>query len=104
MQPDPNLKKREELEIRFTSGPVIRQILLRLGLRVSFRYSKFREIFTLKWQGGAVEVCVDETPVGVFIEIEGPSDAIHQLARHFGFTDYIKESYIELYRQRMKGS
>ena len=104
VEPDPKLKKREELEIGFTSGPVIRQILLRLGLRVSFRYSKFREIFEVQWRGGPVQICLDETPVGIFVEIEGPPEAIHELAGQFGFGEYIKQSYIDLYTQRMKGA
>ena len=104
VQPDAKLKKRDELETAVTRGTVIRQILIQLGLRVTFRYSKFREIFQLQWQGGPLQVCLDETPVGAFVEIEGPAEAIHELARHLGFHDYIKQSYIDLYTQRLKGS
>ncbi len=103
VKPDPKLKKREELETAVSNGSVMRYVLLQLGLRVSFRYSKFREVFNLDWSGAPLQVCLDETPVGLFVEIEGPAEAIHTLASHFGFTQYITQSYIELYTQRLRG-
>lgn len=103
VQPDPHLKMREELESAVSSERAIRLILLQIGLRVSFRYSKVREIYNLRWSDATVQVCLDETPVGVFVEIEGAAQAIHELAGRFGFSEYIRQSYIDLYTERTRG-
>ena len=68
-----------------------------LGLHCWFRYEKYREDFT----NDDVVIAVDETPVGVFVEIEGGEDAIHETARALGFTpaDYITDSYRFLFLQ-----
>ena len=44
---------------------------------------------------------LDETPIGVFVELEGPPDWIDRTARRLGFSpaDYIKASYARLYQQ-----
>ena len=46
-------------------------------------------------------IAVDETPVGVFVEIEGGEDAIHETARALGRapSDYITDSYRFLFLQ-----
>ena len=72
-------------------------ILEELGLHCWFRYEKYREEFT----NDDVVIAVDETPVGVFVEIEGGEDAIHETARALGCTpaDYITDSYRFLFLQ-----
>ena len=42
---------------------------------------------------------LDETPIGNFIELEGPRRWIDKVARQFGYTraDYITASYAVLY-------
>ena len=69
---DPSLKKREELETSVQEPAATRAVLEALGLEVCFQYSKFREIHLLNLQGEKVAVCLDRTPVGTFVEIEGP--------------------------------
>jgi adenylate cyclase class 2 len=46
-----------------------------------------------------VEVVVDETPIGVFLEIEGGAAEIHAAAAALGHTrsDYILDSYPALF-------
>ena len=46
-------------------------------------------------------MAVDETPVGVFVELEGGEAAIHETARALGRTpaDYITDSYRFLFLQ-----
>jgi hypothetical protein len=46
-----------------------------------------------------VEVVVDETPIGAFLEIEGEVEAIHAAAAALGFgpADYIRDSYAALF-------
>ena len=55
-------------------------ILRGLGYSPSFRYEKFRA----EWAGGKGQVVVDETPIGNFCEIEGPSRWIDATAKKLG--------------------
>lgn len=91
------IKIREEYETVVSDGPALRTILEELGLHVWFRYEKYREEFT----ADDVVIAVDETPVGVFVEIEGGEDAIHQTALALGKStaDYITDSYRFLFLQ-----
>lgn len=91
------LKIREEHETVVADGAVLQTILEELGLHVWFRYEKYREEFT----ADDVVIAVDETPVGVFVEIEGGEDAIHETARALGRSpaDYITDSYRFLFLQ-----
>jgi adenylate cyclase class 2 len=71
--------------------PVFRSI----GLRSRFRYEKYRASFRLP----GLHLDLDETPVGVFLEIEGEPRAIDRAARALGFSrrDYIRSTYWDLY-------
>lgn len=91
------VKIREEYETVVADGVVLQRILEELGLHCWFRYEKYREEFS----SDDVVIAVDETPVGVFVEIEGGEDAIHETARALGRTptDYITDSYRFLYLQ-----
>ena len=42
---------------------------------------------------------LDETPIGTFVELEGPPAAIDRAAQELGFTqrDYIVQNYLALY-------
>ena len=42
---------------------------------------------------------LDETPIGTFVELEGPGSAIDQAARALGFSprDYVLKNYLVLY-------
>jgi len=89
------VKLREELETMVTDGPLLIRILEELGFRVWFRYEKYREEFVLD----DVIVAVDETPVGVFVEIEGCHRGIEDMAEALGRRpeDYLLDSYRRLY-------
>jgi adenylate cyclase, class 2 len=93
-QPGP-MKVREEHETVVANGQALMAILDALGLTVCFRYEKYREEFALD----DVVIAVDETPVGVFVEIEGAEDSISKtaLALGRGPADYIKDSYRTLF-------
>ena len=62
----------------------------------AFRYQKFREV----WEWKDAEIDVDETPLGTFLEIEGPTETIQEAARVLGVgpEDYVLESYPALFR------
>jgi adenylate cyclase class 2 len=91
------MKIREEYETVVGDGATLQTILEEIGLHVWFRYEKYREEFSLD----DVVIAVDETPVGIFIEVEGGEDAIHATARALGRTpaDYITDSYRFLFLQ-----
>jgi adenylate cyclase, class 2 len=96
VQPGP-VKIREELETVVADGALLHLILTRLGFQVWFRYQKYREEFTR----GDVIVAVDETPVGTFVEIEGPEPGIMATARAMGRTpaEFILDSYYRLFQK-----
>src|SRR3954452_13187008 len=71
---------RIELETKVSNGKAMNAILRALGYSPSFRYEKFRA----EWTGGKGQVVVDETPIGNFCEIEGPSRWIDATAKSLG--------------------
>ena len=89
------VKVREELETVVGDGGVLLGILEELGLHVWFRYEKYREEFSHE----DVIVAIDETPVGVFVEIEGSEQGITAMAEALGRTqaDYVLDSYRGLF-------
>jgi adenylate cyclase class 2 len=89
------VKTREERETAVDSAEQVRAILGNLGYRPHFRYQKYRETWTHRGQ----EIEVDETPIGVFLEIEGDLEGIHAVAAELGFSpsDYVTESYVGLF-------
>jgi adenylate cyclase class 2 len=89
------MKVREEYETVVADGDMLLTILQELGLRVWFRYEKYREEFSAE----DVVIAIDETPVGTFVEIEGGEEHIHRAAAALGKTraDYITDSYRTLF-------
>ena len=89
------MKLREEHETLVGDGEVLLKVFEELGLHVWFRYEKYREEFA----HADVIVAIDETPVGVFVEIEGGERGIEAMAASLGRTrgDYILDSYRSLF-------
>ena len=89
------MKVREELETVVGDGELLLRVLQELGLHVWFRYEKYREEFSHE----EVIVAIDETPVGVFVEIEGSEQGISTMARALGrrSDDYVLDSYRGLF-------
>ena len=96
------MKVREEVETLVGDGEVLLRVLHELGLHVWFRYEKFREEFASE----DVIVAVDETPVGIFVEIEGGEEGITQMAGALGRepSDYVLDSYRGLYLAHRDGT
>ena len=90
-------KTREELELAVTAAPTMGAIFERLGFRPVFRYDKYRTEY--RQSRGAGVATLDETPVGIYLELEGAPAWIDRMARHMGFAerDYITASYARLY-------
>jgi len=47
---------------------------------------------------------VDETPVGTYVELEGPGEAIDRCAAELGYArkDYLLKNYLTLYAEDCK--
>jgi adenylate cyclase class 2 len=92
------MKLREEVETVVGDGEVVLRVLHELGLHVWFRYEKYREEFSHE----DVIVAIDETPVGVFVEIEGSEQGIAAMTEALGRSpdDFITDSYRGLFLQR----
>ena len=90
-------KSRPELETSIGSLETLHRILVELGYQPMFRYEKYRTEFAAGDEDGVVTV--DETPIGDFLELEGPGEWIDRVAGELGFgrKDYILESYGRLY-------
>ena len=89
------IKTREEVQTGVESFELAIQLFDSLGFKPVFRYQKYREV----WRWRDVEIVLDETPVGTFLEVEGPIETIHAAARALGRgpDDYIRESYVQLF-------
>jgi adenylate cyclase class 2 len=88
-------KMRIENETEVANGMKMEAILRALDFLPTFRYEKFRA----EWTDGKGQVVVDQTPIGDFGEIEGPSRWIDRTAHTLQIhpSDYITDTYIELF-------
>ncbi len=88
-------KERLESELAVGTRKQWTRVLGALGFRAGFRYEKYRTSFRL----GALHLDLDETPVGVFLELEGAPSAIRRTARALGFApkQHIRATYWDLY-------
>jgi adenylate cyclase class 2 len=91
----PRFKEKLETEVIVPDPGAWRRAVLHLGLCEGFRYEKYRTSFRF----GGAHLDLDETPVGVFLEIEGPPLAIDRVSRRLGFAqhDFIRATYWDLY-------
>ena len=91
-------KSREEIEFTVSDPEQFQTVLERLGFVPLFRYQKFRTTFQANGETG--KVTVDETPIGVYLELEGAESWIDLTAKRLGFDEsqYITASYAALYR------
>jgi adenylate cyclase class 2 len=94
------VKVREEHETVVADGTVLLAILNELGLRVWFRYEKYREEFAAE----DVVIAIDETPMGVFVEIEGSEEHIERAVAALGKgpKDYLTASYRSIYLEHCR--
>ena len=95
---DTHFKIKDEAEVSVTNPADLQRILHGLGLRPSFRYEKFRTTYAIP-RISNLKIELDETPVGIFLELEGTTAAIDRTARLLGYTrkDYSTETYGSLY-------
>ncbi len=95
-------KVRPEVETKVEDADRLREIFRGLGLRECFRYEKYRTVYAQRGLSRRVRrplLMVDETPIGNYLELEGPERWIDRMARELGYRpeDYITASYVALY-------
>lgn len=90
-------KVREERETIVDDAHEMQAILQELGFSPSWRYQKHRTVFDLD----GLQICLDETPLGCFVELEGRPEDIDRVAALLGFTpqQYVRHSYRELHER-----
>ena len=88
-------KERDEREVLLPDPARFLRNLTALGLRPGFRYEKFRTSFVYR----GLHLDLDETSVGIFLELEGKPAAIDRAAKALGFSlgDYLRATYWDLY-------
>lgn len=97
-------KIRPEVETRVEDGARLTEIFAVLGLRPMFRYEKYRTTYVERARAGRADaplLVLDETPIGTYLELEGPRRWIDRVAVRLGYhrDDYITASYGALYRE-----
>ncbi|HET9234698.1 MAG TPA: class IV adenylate cyclase, partial [Candidatus Eisenbacteria bacterium] len=88
-----------ELTIQFDETDALLAIIRGLGMQPVFRYQKYRT--TWNWKG--VHVVIDETPIGLYLELEGERTLIEAGAKALGFgpDDFVTKSYRDLYLEHL---
>ena len=99
-RPQGLFKVREELETTVENGQILLQALDRIGMRVWFRYQKYRQEFSV----GEIHVTVDETPIGNYAELEGSESGIRDVAQRMSIAEarFLRSSYYSLYLEYCK--
>lgn len=91
-------KVRIETESEVADGDAMAEIFSRLGLQPTFRYEKYRSEYSHP-TASAGHVVVDETPIGIYAELEGAPGWIDQTLVALGVdaADCLTESYGRLF-------
>jgi adenylate cyclase, class 2 len=91
-------KSREEIEFDVSDPVTFTLVLQRLGYQPTFRYEKYRTQLRIAGEPGLLTI--DETPIGIYLEIEGPQDWIDSTAARVGLpkSQFLTASYARLYR------
>lgn len=90
------LKIRQEWELAVDNPINMLEIFKKIGFKIIFRYQKYRTIYS----SNRLKICFDETPIGLFLELEGEKTQIIKLANKIGFDKkvFIPFSYYHLFK------
>ena len=93
-------KYRPEQETEVGEAEPLIAVLTAAGLMPVLRYEKYRTIYSR--DGAAGLATLDETPIGVFLELEGEPAWIDEMAALLGFgaQEYVTLSYLSLHEQQ----
>ena len=88
-------KHRQETETVVEDGQSLALVFERLGFQRTFTYEKWRTEFA----DGTGHCVIDETPIGLFAELEGPEEWIDRQVRalHLAPGDLLTASYGRLF-------
>ena len=97
---DGGVKSREETEIEIRDVHATLDMLEQLGFRVGWTYPKKRTM----WMLDGVAVTLDVLDFGWFVELEGPSSALPEMARSLGLdaANALRDSYSVMARKHQK--
>ena len=100
--PDAMLKIRPEQETGIEDSAALEAILRALGFEPVLRMEKTRAV----WERAELEACLDETPFGCYLELEGDPQAIRAAMEGLGLAPDRAEprSYPELYQAHGLGA
>ncbi len=90
------IKERPEHETEVVDLDRIGEILFHLGFSVFMRYEKDRE----EWRLEDVSVVLDHTPMGDFVEVEGPPERLEDMVNLLGLdiAAAVRGSYVSLWQ------
>jgi adenylate cyclase class 2 len=72
----PRYKIRIETETAVTDGPALAAIFEQMGYLPAFTYEKYRSEWSQQTDDTIAHLVIDETPIGTYAELEGPTDWI----------------------------
>ncbi len=89
------VKSRVETETEVGSADVVLAVLAGLGFRTARHYQKRREA----WSFDEIVVALDATPMGEFVELEGPADRLAAAALDLGLdpASAVLGTYLDLW-------
>lgn len=95
-------KIRTEYETEVKNEKQTKKILKSLGFMPVFTYTKFRTVYRKKH----LKICLDETPIGNFLELEGERNEIVKFTKALGISkkEFIKLDYIQLMKKAKRGN
>jgi adenylate cyclase, class 2 len=90
-------KHRVETETELSDGAALAEVFASIGFVPVFRYEKWRT----EWSDDTGHCLIDETPLGVFAELEGPPEWIDSIALQVGIAseDRMTLSYGRLFER-----
>lgn len=91
------IKERPEYEVGCDDSGRMSELFKHLGYSAIASYEKYREA----WLFGGVEVVLDHTPMGDFVEVEGPPQTLHPTAVSLGLDPEkaVRGSYLSLWSE-----
>lgn len=100
VQPHPTLKIRPEHETVVSDPEALEALLRALGFAPVLHMEKTREV----WTRAELVACLDRTPFGCFLELEGDSDAIRAAMEHLALdaSRIERRSYPRIWREEGK--
>jgi adenylate cyclase class 2 len=90
---DLRYKTRIETESRVEDCAALAEVFAQLGYRPVFKYEKYRT----EWRADGGVMVLDETPIGVWAELEGAPDWIDRMIEAMGVVETSTDSYGKLF-------